>query len=57
MAVGKLPLLKAIAGLLPIEQGDIHLAGECLKSKAVEERQIGLIFQDYALFPHLTVSR
>lgn len=53
---GKTTLLKAIAGLLPIEQGDIHLAGECLKSKAVEERQIGLIFQDYALFPHLTVA-
>ncbi|QIM66037.1 ABC transporter [Mannheimia granulomatis] len=53
---GKTTLLKAIAGLLPIEQGDIHLAEECLKSKAVENRQIGLIFQDYALFPHLTVA-
>ncbi|HGO5823337.1 TPA: ABC transporter ATP-binding protein [Mannheimia haemolytica] len=53
---GKTTLLKAIAGLLPIEQGDIHLGGECLKSKAVEDRQIGLIFQDYALFPHLTVA-
>lgn len=53
---GKTTLLKAIAGLLPIEQGDIHLADECLKSKAVEERKIGLIFQDYALFPHLTVA-
>lgn len=53
---GKTTLLKAIAGLLPIEQGDIHLGGECLKTKAVEDRQIGLIFQDYALFPHLTVA-
>lgn len=53
---GKTTLLKAIAGLLPIGQGDIHLAGECLKSKAVEARKIGLIFQDYALFPHLTVA-
>lgn len=53
---GKTTLLKAIAGLLPIEQGDIHLGGECLKSKAVEDRQIGLIFQDYALFPHLSVA-
>ncbi|HGO5856390.1 ABC transporter ATP-binding protein [Mannheimia glucosida] len=53
---GKTTLLKAIAGLLPIEQGDIHLNGKCLKSKAVEDRQIGLIFQDYALFPHLTVA-
>ncbi|AGH37900.1 ABC transporter protein [Bibersteinia trehalosi USDA-ARS-USMARC-188] len=53
---GKTTLLKAIAGLLPIEQGEIQLAGCCLKSKAVEDRKIGLIFQDYALFPHLTVA-
>lgn len=53
---GKTTLLKAIAGLLPIEQGEIELAGECLKSKAVEHRKIGMIFQDYALFPHLTVA-
>lgn len=53
---GKTTLLKAIAGLLPIAQGDIHLAGCCLKRKAVEDRKIGLIFQDYALFPHLTVA-
>lgn len=53
---GKTTLLKAIAGLLPIEQGDIYLAGQCLKSKPIEARKIGLIFQDYALFPHLTVA-
>lgn len=53
---GKTTLLKAIAGLLPIEQGEICLAGQNLKNKAVEDRKIGLIFQDYALFPHLTVA-
>lgn len=52
---GKTTLLKVIAGLLPIQQGEIHLAGQNLENKAVEERKIGLIFQDYALFPHLTV--
>ncbi|KAE9534291.1 ABC transporter [Ursidibacter arcticus] len=53
---GKTTLLKAIAGLLPIHQGSIFLAGEDLQRKAVEERKIGLIFQDYALFPHLNVE-
>lgn len=54
---GKTTLLKAIAGLLPITQGHISLAGKDLTTTAVEARQIGLIFQDYALFPHLTVEQ
>ncbi|QIM63748.1 ABC transporter [Pasteurellaceae bacterium Orientalotternb1] len=53
---GKTTLLKAIAGLLPISEGSIHLSGQDLSQKAVEDRHIGLIFQDYALFPHLTVQ-
>lgn len=53
---GKTTLLKAIAGLLPIEQGEIYLSGKNLHHTVVEERKIGLIFQDYALFPHLTVE-
>lgn len=53
---GKTTLLKSIAGLLPIQEGEICLAGQNLKNKAVEDRKIGLIFQDYALFPHLTVA-
>lgn len=53
---GKTTLLKAIAGLLPIEQGEVSLANHDLKYKAAEDRKIGLIFQDYALFPHLTVA-
>lgn len=53
---GKTTLLKTIAGLLPMTQGEIHLAGQNLNHKAIEDRKIGLIFQDYALFPHLTVA-
>ena len=52
---GKTTLLKAIAGLLPNSEGNIYLNGEELSQKPIEDRQIGLIFQDYALFPHLTV--
>lgn len=53
---GKTTLLKAIAGLQPIEQGQILLAGKDLTYTELNQRQIGLIFQDYALFPHLTVA-
>lgn len=53
---GKTTLLKAIAGLLPIEQGEIYLAEKNLQCIHAEHRKIGLIFQDYALFPHLTVE-
>lgn len=53
---GKTTLLKAIAGLLPISDGDIRLGGQCVQRLPIEQRKIGLIFQDYALFPHLTVA-
>ncbi|BFU59412.1 MULTISPECIES: ABC transporter ATP-binding protein [Rodentibacter] len=53
---GKTTLLKAIAGLQPITSGQILLNGEELTSLPTEKRQIGLIFQDYALFPHLCVQ-
>ncbi|QLB13227.1 iron(III) transport system ATP-binding protein [Bisgaardia hudsonensis] len=53
---GKTTLLKAIAGLLPITQGDIWLNQQNLANLPVEKRNIGFIFQDYALFPHLTVE-
>ncbi len=53
---GKTTLLKAIAGLQPITQGKIYLNGQDLTPVPVEQRNIGFIFQDYALFPHLTVK-
>ena len=53
---GKTTLLKAIAGLQPIEQGKMLLDNQDLAELPVEERRIGFIFQDYALFPHLTVK-
>ena len=49
-------MLKAIAGLHPITQGNIFLAEHDLSELPVEQRKIGFIFQDYALFPHLTVQ-
>ncbi|NRB38797.1 MAG: ABC transporter ATP-binding protein [Pseudomonadales bacterium] len=53
---GKTTLLRCIAGFQPITAGDIRLAGKSLRPQAAAERGIGFVFQDYALFPHLTVS-
>ncbi|MGV6987968.1 ABC transporter ATP-binding protein [Testudinibacter sp. P80/BLE/0925] len=53
---GKTTLLKAIAGLVPLAQGKIELNQRDLAKIPVEQRNIGMIFQDYALFPHLTVA-
>src|SRR5262245_16645439 len=59
---GKTTLLRALAGLAPA-RGRVEVAGETwLDSERgidvpVEERSVGLVFQDYALFPHLNVRR
>jgi ABC-type Fe3+/spermidine/putrescine transport system ATPase subunit len=53
---GKSTLLRIIAGLESPEQGQVLWAGGDLASVPVHRRFFGLVFQDYALFPHLTVA-
>jgi putative spermidine/putrescine transport system ATP-binding protein len=53
---GKSTLLRAIAGLLVPDQGEIFLDGQNLMSIPARKRSIGMVFQSYALFPHLTVA-
>ncbi|QUM78119.1 ABC transporter ATP-binding protein [Moritella sp. 24] len=57
---GKTTTLKLIAGLLPPTQGSIEINGNVVDNAklnlAPEKRNVGMIFQDYALFPHLTVT-
>ena len=53
---GKTMLLETIAGLRPLQGGQISLAGTDITGLAPERRRIGLVFQDAALFPHLTVT-
>ena len=53
---GKTMLLETIAGLRPRQAGHISLAGNDITGLPPERRRIGLVFQDAALFPHLTVS-
>jgi len=52
---GKTTLMRAIAGLLPLTHGTMTLAGRDLTRVPANRREIGLVFQSYALFPHLTV--
>ncbi|HEV8311236.1 MAG TPA: ABC transporter ATP-binding protein [Methylomirabilota bacterium] len=53
---GKTTLLRVIAGLLPAERGLIRLDGVDLTRLPAHRRNIGVVFQNYALFPHLTVA-
>ena len=53
---GKSTLLRIIAGLETPQAGTIRWDGEDLASTPVHRRNFGLMFQDYALFPHLTVA-
>ncbi|MCC6613571.1 MAG: ABC transporter ATP-binding protein [Anaerolineae bacterium] len=54
---GKSTLLRLIAGLERPTAGDILLDGQSLAGVPPHARNIGLMFQDYALFPHLTVAQ
>jgi ABC-type Fe3+/spermidine/putrescine transport system ATPase subunit len=50
-------LLETIAGLRPHRSGRIRLAGTDITTLPPEQRRIGLVFQDAALFPHLSSNR
>lgn len=52
---GKTTLLRIIAGLESADQGQVFLDGEDASSAHVRERQVGFVFQHYALFRHMTV--
>ncbi len=52
---GKTVLLETVVGFFPPKRGSIILNGNLANDLPPERRNIGFIFQDYALFPHLTV--
>jgi molybdate/tungstate transport system ATP-binding protein len=52
---GKTVLLEAIVGLVPIKNGAIYIGGRDITALPPEKRGISIVYQDYALFPHLTV--
>lgn len=53
---GKTVLLEAIAGLHLPDAGDILIGGRDVSSVPTEKRRIALVYQDYSLFPHMTVE-
>lgn len=52
---GKSIILETIAGLLTPDSGSIILDGEDITRKKIQQRSIGIVFQDHAVFPHMTV--
>ena len=52
---GKSTLLRIIAGLEEVSEGDIRLDGERVNDVSPAERGVAMVFQSYALFPHMTV--
>src|SRR5271163_2394114 len=52
---GKTTTLRCIAGFETLNAGSIRLRGERLDDKPPHRRDVGLVFQNYALFPHLSV--
>lgn len=53
---GKSTLLRAVAGLVRPSAGTVRLDGVAVDALPPERRRVGLVFQDHALFPHLTVA-
>lgn len=54
---GKSTALNCLAGLLPLTAGSIHVDDQRIDTLPPERRGFGMVFQNYALFPHMTVRR
>jgi ABC-type Fe3+/spermidine/putrescine transport system ATPase subunit len=54
---GKTTLLRAVAGFVPVAAGRIRVAGRDIGNLPPERRNTALVFQSYALWPHMTVAQ
>jgi ABC-type Fe3+/spermidine/putrescine transport system ATPase subunit len=52
---GKSTALRMIAGLEDISEGELAIGGERVNERAPRDRDIAMVFQNYALYPHMTV--
>jgi len=52
---GKSTALRMIAGLEDISEGEVRIEGETVNERAPKDRDIAMVFQNYALYPHMTV--
>jgi multiple sugar transport system ATP-binding protein len=54
---GKSTLLRTIAGLEEVDEGEISIGGEVVNDIRPRDRDVAMVFQDYALYPHMTVEK
>src|SRR5579884_718924 len=54
---GKTTILRMVAGFETPSAGDILLEGENITQRAANKRPMGMVFQSYALFPHMTAAQ
>src|SRR6201988_4100698 len=52
---GKSPALRMVAGLEDISDGELKIGGQVVNDRAPKDRDIAMVFQNYALYPHMTV--
>lgn len=52
---GKTTLLRSVAGFVRLDSGRIYLHGQDITDLAPEKRDVAMVFQNYALWPHMTV--
>ena len=53
---GKSTLLKIIAGLEDASEGEVYINGQLANYLRPKERDVAMVFQNYALYPHMTVE-
>ena len=53
---GKSTALKMIAGLEDITEGEVRIGGDVVNQYAPKDRDIAMVFQNYALYPHMSVA-
>ncbi|HYT09838.1 MAG TPA: sn-glycerol-3-phosphate ABC transporter ATP-binding protein UgpC [Mycobacteriales bacterium] len=53
---GKSTALRMLAGLEEVNQGEIRISGKDVSNKPPKDRDIAMVFQNYALYPHMTVA-
>jgi multiple sugar transport system ATP-binding protein len=53
---GKSTALRMLAGLEDVDQGEIHIGGKDVSTKPPKDRDIAMVFQNYALYPHMSVA-
>ena len=53
---GKSTILRIVAGLTPCDSGIVHVDGEDVTDQPPQQRDLGFVFQNYALFEHMTVA-